>query len=85
MSKTQVLFLTVFLAFVVIKTKGTPQEEAIAVNGLIMSVSRDDTATGSNKARHLILTFRNVGTEDLNIIPGTLFGCGTHARQNQRN
>jgi hypothetical protein len=79
MSKTQALFLAVFLAFVVIKTARTPQDEPIAVNGLMMSVSHDDPATGSNKARHLIVTFRNIGTEKLNIIPGTLFGCGTHA------
>jgi hypothetical protein len=43
MSKRQVLFLTVILAFVIVETKGTPQEEAIAVNGLMMSVSHDDT------------------------------------------
>lgn len=78
-NQIQTLFLTVLLAFVVIGTKGTPQENAVAVNGLMMSVSPDDTAGGPNKVRHLVVTFRNVSTEEMNIIPGTLFGCGTHA------
>jgi hypothetical protein len=57
-------------------TKGTPQAGGGSVNGLLMSISNDDAATGPEKATRLIITFRNLATDDVTLAPGTLIDCG---------
>jgi hypothetical protein len=45
-----------------------------AVNGLQMSISRDEDATGPNRAMHLKVEFRNVSNELMTILLGTRCG-----------
>lgn len=45
-------------------------------NGLGMSVAPDEAATGPDKAMHFKVTFSNLRSEDLTLIPGTLIACG---------
>jgi hypothetical protein len=81
MRKNRVLLLAAILAFVLTTTKAGPQATGEAVNGLLMSIAHDDAATDPDKTTHFIVTFRNVGAEDMTITPGTIYGCGTHARK----
>jgi hypothetical protein len=45
-------------------------------NGLLMSIAHDDAAAGSDKAMHLVVTFRSL-TDTMSFVPGTLYNCGT--------
>lgn len=57
-------------------TKATSQDLGKMVNGLRMSISHDDAATGPEKAMRLIITFRNLSTDEVTFTPGTLVDCG---------
>ena len=73
-----VLLLAAIFVFV-LTTKAGPQANGEAVNGLLMLIAHDDAAAGPDKTTRFIVTFRNVGTQDMIVTPGTVYGCGTHA------
>jgi hypothetical protein len=45
-------------------------------NRLGMSIAPDEAASSPDKAMHFNVTFKNLRTEDLTFIPGTLIACG---------
>lgn len=79
MRKNRAVLLATIFVFVLTTTKAGPQANGEAVNGLLMLIAHDHAATGPDKTTRFIVTFRNVGAEDMTITPGTLYGCGTHA------
>ena len=71
-------------ACVVIAAEASHQQNEIdSGNGLGMSIAHDETASGPAKSMQFKLTFRNLESEDLTFIPGTLVFCGvTPSRTN---
>jgi hypothetical protein len=64
-------------ACVVIAAEASHQENEIGSgNGLGMSIAHDETASGPAKSMQFKLRFRNLESEDLTFIPGTLVFCG---------
>ena len=53
-----------------------PQTETGSSNGLGMLIANDETASGPAESMHFKVTFRNLKSEDLTFIPGTLIFCG---------
>ena len=65
-------------ACIAITAKTTHQQTGIeSTNGLGMSISRDEKASGPDKTMPFLVTFINLTSEDLTLIPGTLVLCGT--------
>jgi hypothetical protein len=54
------------------------------VNGLQMSISHDDAATGSSKALQFTVIFRNMTSKELTISPGTTYNCGHEGSKTDR-
>jgi hypothetical protein len=51
------------LGIVLLATKAAPQVGGEAVNGLSMSISHDEGATGPNEGTRLIVTFTNLSSQ----------------------
>jgi hypothetical protein len=57
--------------------KATHQQSGIEPdNRLRVSIAPDEAASGPDKAMHFKVTFSNLRSEDLTLIPGTLIACG---------
>jgi len=62
---------------IAITAKAAHQQTGIeSANGLEMSITHDEAASGPDKAMHFIVTFSNRTSRDLTFIPGTLVLCG---------
>lgn len=74
----KVLLFVWMAACIVAAAKATHQQTEIeSRNGLGMSIAHDEAASGPYQAMHFKVTFTNLTTEDLTLIPGTLVDCGT--------
>ena len=72
MPKTHFLFLAGILGMVLTATRVLPQDATgAAVDGLQMSIAHENASD-----MHITLRFRNTGSEELTIAPGTLYNCG---------
>jgi hypothetical protein len=66
--------VTGVLGIVLLTTKAAPQVKA--VNGLSVSISHDEGATGPDEGTRFIVTFTNLSSDDMAIAPGMLFDRG---------
>jgi len=74
-------WLLLMVACIAVTAKATHQQTAIeSANGLEISIAQDEAAAGPDKAMHLNVTFNNLRSEDLTLIPGTLVACGTPSK-----
>jgi len=79
MSKMKILVSIGVLASAVAVTKGAqtaPLSWGEAVNGLQMSISRNENVETQDKAMGFRVEFRNTGQDDISIRPGMIFECG---------
>ena len=73
----KVLLCVWMAACVVIAVEASHHQTEIgSSNGLGMSIAHDETASGPAKSMQFKVTFRNLESEDLTFIPGTLIFCG---------
>jgi len=71
------LLFVLMAACVVVAAEATHhQTEIDSSNGLGMSIAPDEAASGPDKAMHFKVTFKNLRTEDITFVPGTLIDCG---------
>lgn len=74
----KVLLLVWMAACIVAAAKATHQQTEIeSGNGLGMSIAHDEAASGPYQVMHFKVTFTNLTSEDLTLIPGTLVDCGS--------
>ena len=73
----KILLFVWMAACIVVAAKATHQQTEIeSGNGLGMSIAHDEAASGPYQAMHFKVTFTNLTSEDLTLIPGTLVDCG---------
>src|SRR5262245_40220850 len=74
MSKMTAWLLGGTVACIVIAANPTQQAGTESANGLQMSLTHDEGASGPEKAMHFTVTFSNLRNEDVTFSPGT--SCG---------
>jgi hypothetical protein len=70
------LFLGMITCLAVVGTAAHQETGVEPGNGLGISIAPDEAAPGPDKAMRFKITFRNLRSEDLTLIPGTIIACG---------
>jgi hypothetical protein len=76
MSSLRIHLVAAVLACALMAAQGRQPALSAVVNGLQMSVSHDDAASGSDKALQFAVKIYNTRSQKIIVAPGTTYNCG---------